>query len=268
MSHFFKFLAGTKPGTVQQNEPQRGGVAMHIVAFNSSPRANETSITERVLQRVLTGARQAGAATETFYLRQHRIQHCLGCFECWFKTPGTCIQKDDMTNVLLPKFLEADLVILATPIYDMFLNARMKMFLERMIPLMDMVQAYSGECEIDVQIWRVEKFPRIVALSVCGYPDPQIFQFLSPFMKSCFEKNLVAEIYRHSTDGFEFPELAAPVEAALTAATQAGEELVRLGRVEESTLADLGRDLAPKEQLLPMVRARFLEYIAQGGVNP
>lgn len=241
---------------------------MHIVAFNSSPRANETSITERVLQRVLTGARQAGATTETFYLRQHRIQHCLGCFECWFKTPGKCIQQDDMTNVLLPKFLEADLVILATPIYDMLLNARMKMFLERMIPLMDIVKACEAEWELDVQIWRVEKFPRIAALSVCGFPDQQIFQLLSPFMKLSFEKNLVAEIYRHSADCFEFPELAAPVEAVLTAATRAGEELVRLGRVEESTLADLTRDLAPKEELLPMMKARFQEYLSQTGGNP
>lgn len=241
---------------------------MHIVAFNSSPRLNETSITERVLQRVLTGARQAGATTETFYLRQHRIKHCLGCFECWFKTPGKCIQQDDMTTVLLPKFLEGDLVILASPIYDMFLNARMKMFLERMIPLMDIVKAYEAECEMDVQIWRVEKFPRIVALSVCGYPDQQIFQLLSPFMKMSFGKNLIAEIYRHSTDCFEFSEVAAPVEAALAAATRAGEELVRLGRMEESTVADLTRDLFPKEQLLPMVRARFLEYLAQSGVNP
>jgi hypothetical protein len=104
-----------------------------------------------------------------------------------------------------------------------------------------------------------------VALSVCGYPDQQIFQLLSPFMKLSFEKNLVAEIYRHSTDCFEFPEVAAPVEAALAAASRAGEELVRLGRVEENTMADLTRDLLPKEQLLPMVQARFREYIAQAG---
>lgn len=58
------------------------------------------------------------------------------------------------------------------------------------------------------------------------------------------------------------------MEAVLTAATRAGEELVRLGRVEESTMADLTRDLAPKEELLQMMKARFQEYLSQAGGNP
>ncbi len=43
---------------------------MKIVAFNSSPRDNETSKTELVLQKFLEGARRAGASAETVYLRQ------------------------------------------------------------------------------------------------------------------------------------------------------------------------------------------------------
>lgn len=234
---------------------------MRIIALNSSPRDNDTSITERVLQRVLGGARQAGAAAETLYLRQYHILHCLGCFGCWFKTPGKCVQPDDMTNILLPKFLEADLVILASPTYCGTVNARMKMFMERLIPLMDPTKL--DKCDMDTMVWRVERFPRIVSLSVCMNPDQMTFQVMSQFMRYNFAQYLVAEIYRHSSEMFAFPQLAEPVEAALAAAERAGAELVRLGRVEDSTMADLTRDLAPKEELLGMCAAYFQQVLAQ-----
>ena len=92
---------------------------MKIVAFNSSPRDNETSKTELILQKFLEGARRAGASTETVYLRRYKINDCLGCFSCWVKDLGRCVQKDDMAEELFARYLEADIVALATPIYHM-----------------------------------------------------------------------------------------------------------------------------------------------------
>ena len=74
---------------------------MNILAFNSSPRDHETSKTELVLQKFLEGAKRAGAAVETLYLRNYKINHCLGCYGCWLQTPGRCVQKDDMSEVLV-----------------------------------------------------------------------------------------------------------------------------------------------------------------------
>ena len=110
---------------------------MHILALNSSPRDHETSKTELVLQKFLEGAKRAGASTETLYLRNYKINHCLGCYGCWVQTPGRCVQKDDMTEVLFDKYLQADLVVLASPIYHATMNARMKLFVERTLPMMD-----------------------------------------------------------------------------------------------------------------------------------
>ena len=73
---------------------------MNILAFNSSPRDHETSKTELVLQQFLEGATGRGRV-ETLYLRDYKINHCLGCYSCWLQTPGRCVQKDDMTEVLL-----------------------------------------------------------------------------------------------------------------------------------------------------------------------
>ena len=33
-------------------------------------------------------------------LREKKIKDCVGCFGCWVKTPGLCVHKDDMTDIL------------------------------------------------------------------------------------------------------------------------------------------------------------------------
>ena len=83
---------------------------MKIVAFNGSPRA-EQSNTQVMLQAFLQGAQDAGARTETVFLGQKKIHHCLGCFSCWFKTPGACIQNDDMPG-LIERYTGADVAVL------------------------------------------------------------------------------------------------------------------------------------------------------------
>ena len=140
---------------------------MNIVAFNSSPRDNQTSKTELILQKFLEGARQAGAATETLYLRQYRIKYCLGCFGCWLHHQGQCVQQDDITGELFGRFREADLAVLATPLYHFNMNARLKSFIERTLPMMEPI--FTGQEEDIAPRFRLAKAPRIVALSVCGW---------------------------------------------------------------------------------------------------
>ena len=155
---------------------------MNILAFNSSPRDHETSKTELVLQKFLEGAKRAGAATETLYLRNYKINHCLGCYDCWLKTPGRCVQKDDMSEVLFDRYLAADVVVLAGPVYHATMNARMKLFVERTLPMMDPL----GEmAEAGGSPHRFDKMPRVVTLSVAGYWDQVMFQALSMTWRMC-----------------------------------------------------------------------------------
>jgi multimeric flavodoxin WrbA len=230
---------------------------MQILALNSSPRGKEESKTELVLQKFLEGARQAGAAAETRYLRNYRVKHCLGCFACWFETPGRCVQKDDMTGELYDLFLVADVVVLASPLYHYNLNARMKAFIERTLPMIrpDFVDrgAKTGHP------LRVGNAPRIVALSVCAFPEAENFKALSLNLKMIFGQNLVAEIYRHSSEFMGIPELAPQVAEVLAAMGRAGEELVRLGRVEPDTQAALGRDLAPRDMIIQAANQEFAQ---------
>ncbi len=216
---------------------------MRILAFNSSPRDNQTSKTELVLQKFLEGARRAGAATETLYLRDYKINHCLGCFSCWVKSPGRCVQKDDMAEELFDRYIQADLAVLATPLYHFNMNARMKMFIERTLPMV-MPGASSQQGRVR---YRFERVPKVAVLSVCGFPALETFRCLSLNMQMILGDLLVAEIYRHTSEALPAPPLAAKVQEVLAAVSRAGEELVRDGKVQPGTLAAAAQDLAPRE---------------------
>ena len=233
---------------------------MQILALNSSPRDQETSKTELVLQKFLEGARRAGAETETLYLRNYQINHCLGCFGCWTQTPGRCVQKDDMTEVLFDRYLQADLAVLASPIYDATLNARMKLFVERTLPMMDPLGNMPGK---GGNPHRFDKMPRVVTLSVAGYWDQTMFEALSLTWRMILGGDLIAEIYRHSAEFLTMPEFQPRVQAVLDAVAQAGEEVVRQGQVSPDTLAALSQDLAPAETLARLTR----EFWSQGAAG-
>lgn len=230
---------------------------MNIVAFNSSPRDNKTSKTELILQKFLEGARQAGAATETVYLRQYHIKHCLGCFGCWLGNRGHCEQKDDMTGELFDLFLGADLAVLASPLYHFNMNARMKAFIERTLPMLEPIFIDKGERT--AHPWRMANAPRVVALSVCAFPESYNFQALSLNMRMLLGPNLVAEIYRHSSEFLMVPLLQPQVEKVLAAVAQAGEEVVLQGRVSPATMAAVTQDLAPRETLIEMANRFWRE---------
>lgn len=233
---------------------------MQILALNSSPRDNETSKTELVLQNFLEGARRAGAATETLYLRNYQIHHCLGCFSCWTKTPGRCVQQDDMTEVLFDRYLAADLVVLASPIYDATMNARMKLFVERTLPMVDPLKATPDAAGAP---HRFENMPRVVALSVCGFWDPGMFQALSLTWQMFLGGDLIAEIYRNAAEFLTVPEFQTQARAILDAVAQAGEEVVRQGKVIPETMAALTQPLAPPEILARLSR----KFWSQGGAE-
>ena len=47
-----------------------------------------------VLTQLLEVLARDGSQTKTFHLRELKIAHCLGCFNCWLKTPGICVEND------------------------------------------------------------------------------------------------------------------------------------------------------------------------------
>ncbi|MGV8906939.1 MAG: NAD(P)H-dependent oxidoreductase [Acetobacterium sp.] len=109
---------------------------MHkILVLNGSPK-NEKSYTMKLVECFLSGVSEISLDVniETINLYEKNIKPCVGGFECWTITPGKCVKEDDM-NELLEKYIEADIIIWATPLYYYGITSVMKKFLERTLPL-------------------------------------------------------------------------------------------------------------------------------------
>ena len=119
---------------------------MKVLAINSSLRRGGESRTELMLNHLVEGMRQVGAEVELVNLRDKTIKYCTGCFTCMTKTPGKCIQNDDMTNSLYPEWLASDMVVYGTPLFSHTVSAPMKTFIERMFPISEpfLEQSDSG----------------------------------------------------------------------------------------------------------------------------
>jgi len=104
------------------------------VVINGSPRKDKGN-TAMILDPFIHGMTEAGADVEVFYTKNLKVKPCTGQLQCWGKTPGECYIKDDMQK-LYPKLREADILVLATPVY-IPLPGEMQNVINRLCPLLD-----------------------------------------------------------------------------------------------------------------------------------
>ncbi|MFW9982469.1 MAG: flavodoxin family protein [Candidatus Thorarchaeota archaeon] len=147
---------------------------MKILVFNGSPRKSNGT-TDVLLEAFIEGARSSGADIEKHHIVDLKINGCRGCFNCWWITPGKCVQKDDMEK-LLPSIAEADVMLLGTPIYGRNVTHYLQKLLERtfVFSLPEMVNR-EGETQ---HPGRISRFPRLVLAATCGFPDTSNFDIV------------------------------------------------------------------------------------------
>lgn len=99
----------------------------NILILKGSPRENGNS---SVLANVAAaGAGEAGAAVDVYSLHTMDIRPCDACDSC-METGGVCVVSDDM-QTLYPKLQEADVILLASPIYWFTMSAQLKACIDR-----------------------------------------------------------------------------------------------------------------------------------------
>lgn len=213
---------------------------MKIIAFNGSPAAAESN-TNVIVEAFLEGARSAGAETENIFLIEKKINHCRGCFSCWFKTPGKCILSDDMQE-LIRKYQNSDIVCFATPVYTWNVTAALKNFVDRLVPLKSPVLVNeSGSFDLEDSIPKTQQF---VVIANSGFPGENNFRTMHEVFQSC---NPILEIYRNCGRLLKIQDhnVKQIVNQYLESVKQAGYEIAAQGRISESTRQDLEMDLMP-----------------------
>lgn len=104
-------------------------MAKKVLIISASARRNGNS--EILCDQFLKGAQEAGHEAEKVFLRDKNIKYCTGCYTCE-KTIGICAYKDDMPE-LLQKIIDADILVLSTPVYFYCMNAQLKTVIDRTV---------------------------------------------------------------------------------------------------------------------------------------
>jgi multimeric flavodoxin WrbA len=102
-------------------------MSKNILIISGSPRKHGNS--DLLCDQFLKGAKDAGNQVEKIFLRDKKINYCIACDGCK-RNGGKCVQKDDMAEIL-EKFLAADVIVMATPVYFYTMDAQMKTLIDR-----------------------------------------------------------------------------------------------------------------------------------------
>jgi len=223
---------------------------MKIIAINGSPKG-KASNTNVMVTAFLKGAQASGVETVNIYLGEKEIKHCKGCFSCWTNSPGQCVIKDDMAEIL-PLAAGADILVLATPLYFDNISGILKTFMDRSIVKGDphFAKDSAGECR---HLKATEgQSPKLVMMANCGFPERTHFQVISHWIKRValnMHTEVIGEIY--ATQG---GLLTAPIEGLrpiiskyLELLEKAGEEIATNLRISEETDRLLEQNFMPDE---------------------
>ncbi len=101
---------------------------MNIVILSGSPR-NEGN-TELLAQAFTQGAAQRHNI-ETISVRNNKVNPCIGCNHCFNNEEHHCCQKDDMEKIYA-KLKDADMLVIATPVYFYGISAQLKTIIDRL----------------------------------------------------------------------------------------------------------------------------------------
>ncbi len=235
---------------------------MKILALNSSPR-KERGGTALVLNLFLEGSKEAGADIDLIYVHDLKIKPCLSCFACWVKTPGVCVQKDDMEEIL-EKRRKADGLILATPVFVDGMTSTLKAVLDRSIPLVQpFFEIRNDHCRHPPLENREPV--KVALVSVSGFTELDNFDPLVKHVKAVC-KNLNGDfggtVLRPLGAQLQIlKQMGLPMDDVFEAIKQAGKEFVERGKIRETTEETISREIVPRSEYVKAINASFQRSI-------
>ena len=115
-----------------------------VIQGGGRPKGNTAQLVSHFVQ----GAEEADHHVEVVSLLKNEVKGCLGCNACRYSKP--CVQKDSF-NDIVPKIIEADMIVFASPLYFWTISSRIKAFVERFYCI--------AEEDPNPPLGRYEKYP-------------------------------------------------------------------------------------------------------------
>lgn len=143
---------------------------MKIIALLGSPRLEGNSAT--ITKRFLAAAEALGASTQSVALNTLSYRGCQACYAC--KTGSeACVLNDDLRDVLAA-VSEADILVLATPVYYGDVTGQLKNYIDRTFSYLTPDYRTSSTPS------RLTPGKKLVFIQTQGQPDAGIFGDIFP----------------------------------------------------------------------------------------
>lgn len=104
-------------------------MSKNVVILSGSPRKGGNS--EILCDQFAQGAAEAGHRVEKIRVAEKDIHPCIACYHCR-DHGGECVFRDDMAEVL-QKMIDADVLVLASPVYFYSIDAQLKALIDRTV---------------------------------------------------------------------------------------------------------------------------------------
>lgn len=147
---------------------------MKVLALLGSPRKGGN--TDILLRHVVNGISDAGGDVETVDLCENPVQPVGDCEKC--REEGQCtIDSDDNYNWIIEKFINAECVLIATPLYWYSVSAQVKAFMDR----------WSCSMEIMPDFRNRIRGKKVGIIAAHGEDDPTVTKHLFAQLQQTFQ---------------------------------------------------------------------------------
>jgi len=127
------------------------------------------NFTDGVAQILAEQQAARGGQVRTWTLRDEKVAYCLGCFECWTKSPGIC-RIDDTGRAIAASIIAGDLVVYLTPVTFGGYSSALKKAVDRSICL---VSPFFTQIDGEVHHQpRYRRYPALLGIGVLPAPQP------------------------------------------------------------------------------------------------
>lgn len=130
-------------------------MAKKIIVLNGSPRPKGN--TSALAEEFSKGAREAGCEVTSFLLDKMDIHGCKGCFGGGKDAAHPCVQRDDMEKIY-PVYKDADLVVLASPLYYWNFSGQLRTAFDRLFAVAECDANYRNPVKEAVLLMAAEGF--------------------------------------------------------------------------------------------------------------